>query len=61
MYKELERRLKELKVGISPEKAIEIAKTIYSLKAIKPRSDEQFEKILWLTDEQKMLKTYLKL
>ena len=29
VYKELERQLKELKVGISPEKAIEIVKTIY--------------------------------
>ena len=61
VYKELERRLKELKVGISPEKAIEIAKTIYSIKAVKPKSNESFEKILWLTDEQKLIKTYFKL
>ncbi len=61
VYKELERRLKELKVGISPERAIEIAKTIYSIKAVKPKSNESFEKILWLTDEQKMLKTFFEL
>jgi transposase len=32
IYKELERQLKEKKSKLSPEQAIEIAKTIYALK-----------------------------
>ena len=55
IYKELERKLKELNAGISPEKAIEIAKTIYSIKAVKPTSKEIFERVLLLNDEQKNL------
>jgi transposase len=55
IYKELERQLKEKKTDISPEKAIEIAKTIYSIKAIKPNSKETFEKTLLLNDEQRNL------
>jgi len=46
IYKELERQLKEKKTDISPEKAIEIAKTICSIKAIKLNSKELFEKTL---------------
>jgi len=55
VYKELERQLKELQSEISPEKAIDIAKTIYSIKAIKPKSKELFEKTLLLNDEQNLL------
>ena len=55
IYKELERLLKEKQSTISPEKAIEIAKTIYSIKAIKPNSKEKFEKTLLLNDEQRNL------
>jgi transposase len=55
VYKELERQLKEKQSTISPEKAIEIAKTIYSIKAIKPNSKEVFEKTLLLNDEQRNL------
>lgn len=55
IYKELERLLKELKAGISPEKAIEIAKTIYSIKAVKPKSKISFEKVLFFNEEQKNL------
>ena len=55
IYKELERQLYDKKSGLSPEKAIEIAKTIYSIKAIKPKSKEPFEKMLLLTTEQKKL------
>ena len=51
----LERQLKELQSEISPEKAIDIAKTIYSIKAIKPKSKELFEKTLLLNDEQNLL------
>ena len=52
IYKELERQLKEKQSILSPEKAIEIAKTIYSIQAIKPNSKEVFEKTLLLNEEQ---------
>ena len=55
IYKELERLLKENKSTLSPEKAIEIAKTIYSIKAIKPKSKQTFQKTLLLNDEQRNL------
>jgi transposase len=55
IYKELERLLKEKQSTLSPEKAIEIAKTIYSIQAIKPNSKEVFEKTLLLNDEQRNL------
>jgi transposase len=55
VYKELERQLREKQSKISPEKAIEIAKSIYSIKAIKPNSKEIFEKTLLLNDEQRNL------
>jgi len=55
VYKELERQIIEKQSKISPEKAIEIAKTIYSIKAIKPNSKETFEKTLLLNDEQRNL------
>lgn len=53
VYKELDRRLKELSSNLTPEKAIEIAKTIYQVRAtIKDKSATQ---ILLITQEQKML------
>lgn len=55
IYKELERQLFEKKTALSVEKAIEIAKTIYSIKAQKPKSKEVFERILLLNEEQKLL------
>ena len=55
IYKELERQLKELKTELSPEKAIEIAKTIYCIKAEKPKSNEILNRVLLLSDEQKFL------
>jgi transposase len=55
VYKELERQLYEKKSIISVDKAIEIAKTIYAVKAQKPKSKEAFEQILLLNDEQKLL------
>lgn len=55
IYKELERQLKEKQSTLSPEKAIEIAKTIYSIKALKPKSKQIFEKTLLLNDEQRNL------
>ncbi|MBF6607048.1 MAG: IS1634 family transposase [Chloroflexi bacterium] len=55
IYKELERQLNELKSELSPEKAIEIAKTIYCIKATKPKSKELFEKTLIINEEQRTL------
>src|SRR5690606_12408930 len=55
IYKELERQLKMRQAPFSPEKAIEIAKTIYGIKATKPKSKELFEKTLILNDEQRTL------
>jgi transposase len=55
VYKELERQLKEKQSALSPEKAIEIAKTIYSILAIKPNSKQYFEKTLLLNEEQRNL------
>jgi len=53
VYKELERQLKEKQSNFSPEKAIEIAKTIYQVKA-KTQKGEIAHTIL-ITDEQKLL------
>jgi hypothetical protein len=55
VYKELERQIKICKAPFSPEKAIEIAKTIYSIKATKPKSKELFQKTLILNEEQRTL------
>ena len=55
VYKELERQLYEMQASISVEKAIEVAKTIYSIQGQKPNSKKVFERMLLLTDEQRML------
>jgi len=55
VYKELERILKEKKSTLSPEKAIEIAKTIYCINAIKPKSRQPVAKIIITSDEQRNL------
>lgn len=54
-YKELERQLKEKKAEISPEQAIEIAKTIYSVKIVTPKQKQVLSKTIVVTDEQKYL------
>jgi hypothetical protein len=53
IYKELERQLIEKQSQISAEKAIEIAKTIYQIKAETPNGIVSH--IMLLTDEQKLL------
>lgn len=53
IYKELERQLKKKATTLSPEKAIEIAKTIYQVKA-KTR-DQEVSHIMLITEEQKNL------
>lgn len=55
VYKELERQLKVLNSTLSPEKAIEISKTIYSIKGIKPFTRETLTQTLILNDEQRLL------
>jgi transposase len=55
IYKELERLLKEKKSTLSPEKAIEIAKTIYCIHALKPKSGHPVAKVVITADEQRNL------
>lgn len=54
IYKELERQLQEKGMGISPEKAIEIAKNIYLVK-IRIDKLNYFEKVLLLEENQRWL------
>lgn len=54
VYKELERQLDEKKAGMSPEKAIDIAKTIYKIK-VETTPTETIEKVILIKEEQKML------
>jgi len=53
VYKELERRLREMKANISPEKTIEIAKTIYQIET--KIDNQNIKHILLLTEKQKYL------
>lgn len=53
IYKELERQLKIIDSKLTPEKAIEIAKTIYQVKAT--INDKSISQILLLNKEQKNL------
>jgi transposase len=55
VYKELERQLKLKAVNISPEKAIDIAKTIYAIQICDPNNGQTFKETLLLNDEQKHL------
>lgn len=55
IYKELERLLKVKGSELSPEKAIGIARTIYSVKIRIPNSNQTIEKTLLLNNEQKQL------
>ena len=54
VHKELERQLKLRNTDISPEKAIDIAKTIYSIN-IKVTEDKSINQPLILNEEQKFL------
>ena len=55
VYKELERQLKDKKSTLSPEKAIEIAKTIFSVQVKLVESDETKSKTIYTRAEQKNL------
>lgn len=61
IYKELDRQLKLKNAMISPEKALEIAKTIYSIKIISPIKKEIIKKTLILNQEQRYLMELFKL
>jgi transposase len=58
VYKELERQLNEMNSSLSPEKAIEIAKTIYQVKAL--TENGEVSHILLISDEQKYLSQLFK-
>jgi len=55
VYKELERQLKEKQTGLSPEKALDILKSIYGVKTILPVSNKPVEIIMAKTQEQMAL------
>ena len=52
VYKELERQLKEKKSDLSPEKVIEIAKTIYKITVYDKLTNTTKEKIITLNEQQ---------
>lgn len=55
VYKELERQLRVKSSSLSPEKAIEIAKTIYSVQVTTPTTREIITQTLFLNEEQRNL------
>jgi len=54
VYKELERQLDEKQVDMSPEKAIDIAKTIYKVR-VKVSLNQYIDKVVLLKEEQRFL------
>lgn len=61
VYKELERQLKEKKTGQSPEKAIDILKTIFIVQFTTPYSHKVYEELILNTPEQKALAAQFRL
>lgn len=55
VYKELERQLKEKQSELTTEKAIDIAKTIFTIKIVHPISQDTMSKTLIINDEQRIL------
>jgi transposase len=55
IYKELERQLKQSNSSLSPERAIDILKTIYSVEFETPYSTTKYKKLIIKTQEQKEL------
>jgi transposase len=55
VYKELERQLKEKNAKFSPEQAIEVAKSIYSVNISNPHNNIVEKQTLLLNEEQKYL------
>lgn len=55
IYKELERQLRVLKSSFSPEKAINIIKTIYALRIISPLTNKEYNRLIIQNENQKEL------
>jgi len=55
VYKELERRLKEMKADLSPAKVIEIAQGIFEISTRTPKNQVLVKKVLILSEEQRNL------
>jgi len=55
IFKELERQLKQKQSDLSPQRAIEIAKTIYSITIETPLNKEIINQTLILNEEQAFL------
>jgi len=55
IYKELERLLKEKKAGLSPEKTIDILKTIYKVTITLPYSKTKESRLFLPNQEQQTL------
>lgn len=55
VYKELERQLKLKTDNMSPEKAIDIAKSIYAIEIVDPSTGNTYKETLLLNEEQKLL------
>ncbi|WP_221936580.1 IS1634 family transposase, partial [Litoribacter populi] len=55
VYKELERLLKEKQSELSPEKAIDIAKGIYTVRVTIPSSQQTVSKTIILNESQRKL------
>jgi len=53
VYKELERQLKNKQSKLSPEKVIDILKTLYAITITLPQSKEKKLMLLDKTEEQK--------
>ena len=55
IYKELERQLYEMKVNLSPEKVIDILKTIYQLTIKTPYSNTEHTRLIIKNEEQQYI------
>lgn len=56
LYKELERQLKEKKSNLSPEKVIDILKSIYQIEIRYPGNNESIKQTILITQEHQQLK-----
>ncbi len=52
LYKEFERQLKEKQTGLSPEKALDVLKSIYGIKTILPVSNKPIDIVMAKSQEQ---------
>jgi transposase len=55
IYKELDRQLKIKNAGLSPEKAIDILKTIYQITITTPYSNQKYSRLYLPNEEQQSL------